>query len=165
MCHTCVVLCCVKTVTNNSCCRRKLKCCSCSGSSIMALEDDSSCLASTVLTETASFGNLSAQRRCLCCASSYLVSCGGFFHKGLAVTWLCVAGREILELITNQLSIVEQVTLSGVRFSLHATLFLSNAALDSHAGLTTVASTLRCVCRLTKSCAQSSGRPSCIALT
>ena len=52
----------------------------------MALEDDSSCLASTALTETASFGNLSAQRRCLCCASSYLVSCGGSFHKGLAVS-------------------------------------------------------------------------------
>ena len=44
------------------------------------------------------------------------------------MTWLCVAGREILELVTNQLSVVEQVTLSGVRFSLHATVFLSTAA-------------------------------------
>ena len=81
MCHTCVVLCCVKTVTIYRCCRRNLKCYSCSGSSVMALKDDSSCLASTASTETASFGNLSAQRRCLCCASSYLISCGGILLK------------------------------------------------------------------------------------
>ena len=45
-------------------------------SGIMPLEEDSSFLASTTSTETASFGHLSARRRRLCCASNSLACCG-----------------------------------------------------------------------------------------
>ena len=89
----------------------------------MPPEDDSSCLASTISIETATFGHLSARRRCLC---RVVAACAA-----LPAVWQpatdCLpklgvrAGREILELVLHHGSMAQWLTLRRVRFSLHAT--------------------------------------------